>query len=61
MVVGGVSSCGDVEGGRGGEDEEAEGTKPADIFSVERKQEKSPKEETSWIKGAGPWALNHER
>jgi hypothetical protein len=25
------------------------------------KKEKSPKEETSWIWGAGSWALNQER
>jgi hypothetical protein len=44
MVVGGVSNCGEVEGG---ECEEAERTKLSDIFSLGRKPEKSPKEETS--------------
>jgi hypothetical protein len=58
MVFGGVGSCGEDEGG---ECEEAEKTKPENLFSPDKKSEKSLKEETSWIKGTGPWALNHVR
>jgi hypothetical protein len=58
MVVDGVGSCGVDEGGKC---EEAEETKPENLFSPDRKAEKSLKEETSWINGVGPWALNQVR
>jgi hypothetical protein len=54
-VVDGGGGCGADDGG---ECEEAEATKEGDIFFPKRKLEKSEKEETSWIKGAVPWALN---
>jgi hypothetical protein len=56
-VVDGGSSGGD----EGVEGEETEATKPLGIFFPEKETERSLNEETSWIKGGGPWALNQVR
>jgi hypothetical protein len=45
----------------GGECEEADATKADWIFFPERETMRALKEETSWIKGGGPWALNQVR
>jgi hypothetical protein len=56
-----VSDRGGSGEDEGVECEESEATKPGRICFPERETERALKEETSWIKGDGPWALNQVR